>query len=106
MTEAEARIQIEIARSRVRRVITYAAVGTFLGTSAVVTGLLAWKGKWEMAITLLGTIGTLAGSFGGFWFAGRTKEAEVGRRRRDKQDDHMPEVPKSGATDKADLPVA
>lgn len=61
----------EKRRSRVRRVITYSAIGVYLFLSILVVCWLLWKNKYDMAIAVLGGVGSMAGSITGFWFGAR-----------------------------------
>lgn len=58
-------------RSRVRRVVTYSAIGVYLGLSTLVVCWLLWVEKYDMAIAVLGGVGSMAGSITGFWFGAR-----------------------------------
>lgn len=61
----EVKEQLEIARSRVRRVITYAAVGLF-------TVLVLWGSMWmgDRSVMMVGINAALAIMF--FWFGHRS----------------------------------
>jgi len=61
----EVREQLEIARSRVRRIITYAAVGLF-------TVLVLWGAMWmaDRSVMMVGINAALAIMF--FWFGHRS----------------------------------
>ena len=61
----------EKRRSRVRRVVTYSAIGVYLGLSTLVVCWLLWVEKYDMAIAVLGGVGSMAGSITGFWFGAR-----------------------------------
>lgn len=58
-------------RSRVRRIVTYSAIGAYLFLSALVVFWLLWVEKYDMAIAVLGGVGSMAGSITGFWFGAR-----------------------------------
>ena len=68
----------EHKRSAVRRVVTYTAVGTYLALSAVTIVWLLWEKKYDMAIAVLGAVGSMAGSITGFWFGARQPKATTG----------------------------
>ncbi len=70
--------ETEQKRSAVRRLVTYAAVGTYLGLSAATVVWLLWEKKYDMAIAVLGAVGSMAGSITGFWFGARQPKATTG----------------------------
>ena len=61
----------EKRRSWVRQIVTYSAIGAYLGLSALVVGWLLYVEKYDMAIAVLGGVGSMAGSITGFWFGAR-----------------------------------
>lgn len=61
-----------------RRVVTYTAVGTYLVLSTVTIVWLLWEKKYDMAIAVLGAVGSMAGSITGFWFGARQPKATTG----------------------------
>lgn len=68
----------EHKRSAVRRRVTYWAVGTYLGLSSLTVAWLLWEKKYDMAIAVLGAVGSMAGSITGFWFGARRPSALSG----------------------------
>ena len=62
---------LEQKRSRVRRVVTYAVIFTYLGLASVITVWLVCQGKSETALAVLGGVGTTTASITGFWFGSR-----------------------------------
>lgn len=71
MPESTAFEEMEIKRSAVRRWVTYIAIGTYLALSAITVGWLLYKEHYDMAIAVLGAVGSMAGSITGFWFGAR-----------------------------------
>ena len=63
--------QIEMARSRVRRLVTYASIFGYIILASFVVVWLMCAGRYEIAIGVLGGIAGLAGSISGFWFGSR-----------------------------------
>ena len=61
----------EIRRSRVRQMVTYVVIYTYLGLAVAVTLWLMWAGRYEVAIGVLAGVAGLAGSITGFWFGSR-----------------------------------
>ena len=61
----------EIKRSRVRQLVTYVVIYTYLGLAVAVTLWLMWAGRYEVAIGVLAGVAGLAGSITGFWFGSR-----------------------------------
>ena len=61
----------EIRRSRVRQMVTYVVIFTYLGLAVAVTLWLMWAGRYEVAIGVLAGVAGLAGSITGFWFGSR-----------------------------------
>ena len=68
----------EKRRSRVRRVVTYSAIGVYLGLSVLVVCWLLWEKRYDMAIAVLGGVGSMAGSITGFWFGARQIQKSEG----------------------------
>ena len=60
-----------IRRSRVRQMVTYVVIYTYLGLAVAVTLWLMWAGRYEVAIGVLTGVAGLAGSITGFWFGSR-----------------------------------
>lgn len=75
MAESTTTEGTEDKRSAVRRVVTYTAVGTYLALSTVTIVWLLWEKKHDMAIAVLGAVGSMAGSITGFWFGARQPKA-------------------------------
>ena len=65
------RSENEIRRSRVRQMVTYVVIYTYLGLAVAVTLWLMWAGRYEVAIGVLAGVAGLAGSITGFWFGSR-----------------------------------
>ena len=61
----------EISRSRVRQLVTYVVIYTYLGLAVAVTLWLMWAGRYKVAIGVLAGVAGLAGSITGFWFGSR-----------------------------------
>ena len=68
---ARRRGENEIRRSRVRQMVTYVVIYTYLGLAVAVTLWLMWAGRYEVAIGVLTGVAGLAGSITGFWFGSR-----------------------------------
>jgi len=66
----ETKEKLEIARSKVRRVITYVALGIFVGGFAY--GMI-WMG--DRSITMIGLTSAVAIIF--YWFGNRAKPPEL-----------------------------
>lgn len=71
MAESTTTGRTEHKRSAVRRRVTYAAVGIYLALSSLTVVWLLWEKKYDMAIAVLGAVGSMAGSITGFWFGAR-----------------------------------
>ena len=68
---ASRRIENEISRSRVRQLVTYVVIYSYLALAIAVTLWLMWAGRYEVAIGVLAGVAGLAGSITGFWFGSR-----------------------------------
>ena len=71
MTESTTFEEMELKRSAVRRWVTYFAIGTYLMLSATTVVWLLLEKEYDMAIAVLGAVGSMAGSITGFWFGAR-----------------------------------
>ena len=88
MAESTTTEGTEHKRSAVRRRVTYAAVGTYLALSAVTVVWLLWENKYDMAIAVLGAVGSMAGSITGFWFgARRPRSSTTGQGTEEREED-------------------
>ena len=68
----------EMARSKVRRCVTYASIYGYLILAGLVVLYLMQAGRFEIAIGVLGGIAGLAGSISGYWFGSRRpKSSEI-----------------------------
>ena len=77
MAESKTTEGTEHKRSAVRRRVTYAAVGAYLALSSLTVVWLLWESKYDMAIAVLGAVGSMAGSITGFWFGARRPRASI-----------------------------
>ena len=68
----------EINRSRVRQLVTYVVIYTYLALAVAVTLWLMWAGRYEVAIGVLAGVAGLAGSITGFWFGSRRTSTSGG----------------------------
>ena len=72
----------ESRKSAVRVYVTYVSIGSYLSLSAITVIWLLYLKKFEMAIAVLGAVGSMAGSITGFWFGARqpqTSNEAMGR---------------------------
>lgn len=65
----------DLNRSRVRRWVTYSAVWTYLLLSGLTILRLLRVNEYDMAIAVLGAVGSMSGSILGFWFGSRQQNA-------------------------------
>lgn len=61
----------ESRRSAVRPFVTYAYTGTFVAAATGALAVFLWQGETELAMGVLGIIGTAAAKTDGFWFGSR-----------------------------------
>ena len=70
--------RLEESRSNVRRRVTYAVIGVYLGLASVVVVWLMWAGRYDIAIGVLSGVAGVAGSITGFWFGARKPKGTKG----------------------------
>ena len=71
MPESTAFEKMESRRSAVRQRVTYGAIGIYLLLSVITVVWLLCKENYDMAVAVLGAVGSMAGSITGFWFGAR-----------------------------------
>ena len=66
-----AAIRQKVRKSNVRIVVTYFVVFVYCMTASILTFVLLWMGKVELAIGVFSGLATLSAGIAGFWFGNR-----------------------------------
>lgn len=64
-------IRQKVRKSNVRIVVTYFVVFVYCTTATILTFVLLWMGKIELAVGVFSGLSTLSAGIAGFWFGNR-----------------------------------